>query len=83
MRHREKIGTDLLKKIMIYTLLMQRQIDEDRFYDQLMETHWFRETIDLYFDKEYNQKYDELITDFFNRGIVKQRDGKLYTTVKP
>ena len=83
MRHRENIGTDLLKKIMIYTLLMQRQIDEDRFYEQLMETHWFRETIDLYFDKEYKQKYDELITDFFNRAIVKQRDGKLYTTVKP
>ena len=83
MKNKENIGTDLLKKIMIYTLLMQRKIDEDRFYGQLMETYWFRETIDLYFDKEYKQKYDELITDFFNRGIVRQRDGKLFTTIKP
>jgi len=49
----------------------------------MMETYWFRETIDLYFNEEYKQKYDELIADFFNRGIVKQKNRKLYTTVKP
>ncbi|MGO9570239.1 MAG: MBL fold metallo-hydrolase [Desulfomonilaceae bacterium] len=77
------IGNDLIKKIMIYTLMMRKQVDEASFFENLMQTHWFKETVELYFDGAYRTKYDDIMKSFFQRGIVKSRDGKLYTTVKP
>ena len=79
---REKIGSDLLKKISIYTLLMQKTVAEDSFFQQLMSTFWFKETVDLYFDCQYEQKYAEVMKGFLQRGIVKRENGKLYTTIK-
>ncbi|MEW6614296.1 MAG: MBL fold metallo-hydrolase [Thermodesulfobacteriota bacterium] len=81
--HKEKTGDSLLKKITIYTLLMHRQMDEEKFFDLLMETYWFKETIDLFFNGGYQQKYDEVMSNFLRRDIVKRKDGKLFTTVKP
>jgi hypothetical protein len=48
-----------------------------------METHWFKETVDLYFDGRYEAKYNEIMENFTDRGIVKQKNGRLFTTVKP
>ncbi len=81
--HKEKTGTYLLKKITIYTLLMQRQVDQKNFFDHLMGTYWFKETVDLFFSSEYQQKYDEVMGDFLRRNIVIRKNGKLFTTVKP
>ncbi len=83
MDHKEKSGADLLKKIFIYTLLMHGQVDEDRFFSQLMETYWFKETVDLYFESEYQEKYDDVMRSFFRRGIIKRKNGKIFTMVKP
>ena len=83
MKNKEKTGIDLLKKITIYTLLMHRQVDADSFFDHLMETYWFRETIDHYFRREYELKYNEIMNDFLRRGIIERRNGSLFTTVKP
>lgn len=80
---KRSIGNDLLKKIIVYTLLMNGVIDESSFFDHLMSTHWFRETIDLYFNSDYRFKYDEIMNGFFDRNIVKMKDGKLFTTIKP
>jgi glyoxylase-like metal-dependent hydrolase (beta-lactamase superfamily II) len=80
---RKKIGTDVLKKIIIYTLLMAKNPDEGSFFDRLMRTHWFRETVDFYFDADYRSKYELVMRDFLLRGIVKSRNGRLHTTVKP
>jgi hypothetical protein len=41
------------------------------------------ETIDLYFSSDYRFKYDEIINGFFDRNIVKKKDGQLFTTIKP
>lgn len=82
LNHQEKTGGSLLKKLTIYTLLMHRQMDEEKFVDHLMGTYWFKETIDLFFNSEYQQKYEEVITDFLRRDIVRRKDGKLFTTVK-
>ncbi len=79
----KRIGNDLIKKIIVYTLMMRRQVDEESFFENLMRTHWFRETVELYFDGAYRKKYDDTMKSFFQRGIVKSKDGKLYTTVKP
>jgi hydroxyacylglutathione hydrolase len=83
LNHREKTGDSLLKKITIYTMLMQGQVDEETFFDYLMGTYWFRETIDLFFNSEYQRKYEEVMHDFLRRDIVRRKDGTLFTTVKP
>jgi hydroxyacylglutathione hydrolase len=81
--HPEEIGDDLIKKIMIFTLLMKRAIGENALFPYLMDTYWFRETIDLYFNAEYELKYNELIRDFLKRGIIRRKNGNLFTIIKP
>lgn len=83
LNHREKTGDSLLKKITIYTLLMHRQVDEKLFFDHLMGTHWFKETLDLFFNSEYRQTYKRVMRDFLRRDIVWRKDGELFTTIKP
>jgi hydroxyacylglutathione hydrolase len=79
----QKIGQDVIKKIIIYTLMMHRQIPENRLLPQLMESYWYKETVDLYFEGHYEEKYNEVITDFLRRGIIKNHDKILSTTVAP
>lgn len=81
--NRKRIGNNLLKKIIVYTLMMTRSANEATFFDDLMATPWFPETVDHYFGKEYRRKFDQTMTDFLHRGIVKRKDGSLITTVKP
>ncbi|MEJ2726915.1 MAG: MBL fold metallo-hydrolase [Deltaproteobacteria bacterium] len=83
LNHREQLGLDLLKKIMIYTLMMRKAVSNGSFFDDLMQTHWYKETVDLYFNGEYQTKYEAIMKDFRKRGIVKEQDGKIFTTVKP
>ncbi len=80
--HPDKLGTDLLKKIIIYTLMMLREIQEDLFFEHLMGTVWFKETIDLYFNGEYASKYDDVMHGLFGRGLVRRKGDKIYTIVK-
>ena len=81
--HRDQIGLDLLKKIMIYTVMMRKIVDSDSFFHDLMRTHWYTETVDQYFNSEYRTKYEAIMKDFRKRGIVKVRQGKIFTTVRP
>ena len=83
LQNREQLGTDLLKKIIIYTLLMGRSVKEDDFFERLMRTHWFKETVDLYFSGEYQSKYGEIIRGLFERGLAKREGDKIYSTGKP
>ena len=80
---RELIGNDLIKKIIVYTLLMKKSVKEDDLFPSLMDTIWFKETIDLYFNNEYELKYNEIMATFIKRGVVRQENGNLYTTVTP
>jgi hydroxyacylglutathione hydrolase len=82
-REPDQIGNDLIKKILVYTLMMKKTIKEADFLPHLMDTYWFKETVDLYFNGEYEMKYDEILKSFIKRGIVKQKGGNLFTTVKP
>lgn len=77
------IGDDLIKKIVVYTLLMKRSIGEKDFFPYLMGTYWFKETVDFYFNSEYENKYDEIMGDFIKRGIIEREKGNLFTTIKP
>ena len=83
LNHREQLGLDLLKKIMIYTLMMRKTVNNGSFFDDLMQTYWYKETVDLYFNGEYQAKYEAIMKNFRKRGIVKDQHGKILTTVKP
>ena len=83
LKNRKLVGLDLLKRITIYTLQMHKGFSQDLFFDHLMQTHWFKETIELYFGGNYREMYNEVIGDFLNRGIVKIEKNLLVTTVKP
>ena len=78
-----RIGNDLLKKIIVYTLMMKRGADEESFFPYLMTTPWFVETIDLYFGADYRTKYDNIMKRFLQKGIVKSENGRISTTVAP
>ena len=83
LRDRQMIGTDLLKKIIVYTVLMEKAVPVEGFFDRLKKTNWFRETVDLYFDGRYRKKYDEITGDFVKRGILQINGGSYTTTVRP
>jgi len=80
---RDRVGEDLIKKIIVYTLLMERSIPEEMLFGKLLDTHWFRETVDLYFGGAYEGKYSEIMEGLLKRGIVLRREGCLFTTAKP
>ncbi|MDY6953755.1 MAG: MBL fold metallo-hydrolase [Thermodesulfobacteriota bacterium] len=81
--HPRKVGLDVLKKIIIYTLMMRRAVDENNFFASLMEGSWFKDTIDLYFEGEYAPKYDETMQGLMRREVVRRKEGKLFTIVRP
>ncbi len=83
LENRQSVGNDLIKKIIVYTLMMKRGMEEEVFFSYLMGTPWFVEATDFYFDGEYRPKYEEIMGSFLRRGIVKRESGKLRTTVKP
>jgi hydroxyacylglutathione hydrolase len=80
---RDLIGNDLLKKIIIYTLLMKKTIKESDLFPYLMDTIWYKETVDHYFDGEYEIRYKSIMDAFLKRDIIRRENGILCTTVKP
>jgi glyoxylase-like metal-dependent hydrolase (beta-lactamase superfamily II) len=80
---RDIIGNDLIKKIVVYTLLMKKTINENDLFPYLMNTYWFKETVDLYFNSGYEMKYNEIMNTLFKKGVIKRENGNFFTTVKP
>lgn len=78
-----KLGTDHLKKILIWVLLMEKGCPKDDFFNYLLTTYWFKAVVDLYFDGRYEEKFCELMEEFLERNIVFMRDGYYWTTVQP
>ena len=81
--HRDVIGDDLIKKIIGFTLLMKKTVKENTFFTYLMDTYWFKETVDLYFNGEHETKYNEIMNTLLGRGVIKMENGNLFTTIKP
>ncbi len=77
----QRAGQDVLKKITVYTLLMKKTVAAESFFESLMKTIWFRETVDLYFDGAYRKKYEEIVADFLKKGIIVRRGDRFHTTV--
>ena len=79
----ELVGNDVLKKIIVYTLLMKHRASAYDLFDQLLETIWFKETVDYYFNGRYKEKYKEVMEALCHKGAVEIRDNYYYTTVRP
>ena len=62
--------------------MMRKTVDNDSFFEHLMQTFWFKETVDLYFNGQYGAKYEAIMKDFHKRGILKEHQGKILTTIK-
>ena len=62
---------------------MRKTAERNSFFEHLMQTHWFKETVDLYFNKDYRLQYDAIMGDFHKRGIVIEQNGRIFTAVKP
>lgn len=78
-----KLGSDHLKKILIWALLMKKGYPKDDFFNYLLTTHWFKAVVDLYFESRYEDKFDEIMEEFLERNIVFIREGYYYTSIHP
>ncbi|MGD9330821.1 MAG: MBL fold metallo-hydrolase [Desulfobacterales bacterium] len=79
----ELVGWDVVKKIIIYTIMMKRRMAIDTFFDHLMNTAWYPETVGRYFDGESRSVYDQVISEFETRNIIKRDGPDWVTTVRP
>jgi glyoxylase-like metal-dependent hydrolase (beta-lactamase superfamily II) len=79
----EAVGDDLLKRILVYTLLMRPGVEAPELFHRLLGTRWFPDTVDTYFGGEYRQKYEEVLRGLLERSVVRADDGRLVATVRP
>lgn len=79
----ERVGRDIVKKALVFYLLMTGAVPEDSFLPRLMDTSWYVDTCDRFLGGEYEGTYKSIMDDFIERGIVRRDDGALSTVVKP
>ncbi len=80
---RTRVGEDLLKRILVYTLLMRGPMAEDSLYPHLLATPWFPETVDRYFGGAAEEKFRETLAALRRRGAVRVEGGRVFTAVRP
>lgn len=83
--NREKLGLDILKRMIVYLLLMDNDVKEAPFLARLMHLPWFKENIEFHFHPQpnYEDIYHQIMSSLFQRGVITRQDGKLFTSVKP
>lgn len=75
------LGRDQIKKLMVYTLLMQGKTPEESFLQDLMHTYWFPESVGLYFQGRYQEIYQQCLQELLQRQAVRRQEGFLYPGV--
>lgn len=80
---RKALGKDEIKKILIYTLLMRKEIPKDDLFPLLMETYWFPGTVEMYLQGDYRGVFIGIVEELIARGIITLEEGMYRTTVKP
>ena len=78
-----RVGWDVIKKILVYTIMMKRRVAIDTFFDHLMQTDWFPDTVNRYFSRDYRSIYDKVITEFHQRHIIEIDGRDWVTTIRP
>ncbi|GBF34694.1 hypothetical protein DCCM_3814 [Desulfocucumis palustris] len=82
MEQPERIGRDLLKKIFLYTLLMKPEYTYEDFFEYIMSTFWYPETIDFYFKKQYRPVYEDVMNELIEKSLVLRDHDKLVARLK-
>lgn len=59
--YRSRLGEDLLKRILVYTLLMKGPFPEEALLRHVWATPWFPDTVDRYFPGAGEAKYREAV----------------------
>lgn len=77
------LAVELLRKIVVYTLLMRGPRPAEGFFDELLETPWFPATVRRWFDGAYRAAYDETLAYLLHRRLVVREGEQLRTTVRP
>ncbi|MEW6490013.1 MAG: MBL fold metallo-hydrolase [Thermodesulfobacteriota bacterium] len=80
---RSRLGEDLLKRILVYTLLMKGPFPEEALWRHLLATPWFPDTVDRYFPGAGEEKYREALEALRRRGAVRVEGGRLSAAVRP
>ena len=77
------MGLDQMKKIIVFILMMKKGFPEQNFFDYLMQTPWFQETVDLFFDSRYKKIYQKIMAGFLEKEIVVIDNGQYKTSIHP
>lgn len=83
LRDPSRMGMDQLRKILIYVLLMRGGFPVDEFFDYLMGTPWFKETVDLFFEGCYERTLMHTMESLIQKGVVRNEKGRYVATVRP
>jgi len=78
----ERIGRDLLKKILLYTLLMKPGYTYEGLFEYIMSTFWYLETVDFYFKKQYRSVYEDVMKELIEKKLVLRDSEGLVTKLK-
>lgn len=78
-----RIGMDQLRKILIYVLLKRGGFPVNKFFDYLMGTPWFKETVDLFFEARYERTFMHTMESLIQKGVVRREKGRYLATVRP
>jgi glyoxylase-like metal-dependent hydrolase (beta-lactamase superfamily II) len=77
-----RMADDQLKRIFVYTLLMYRRLSEDELFMRLMAVPWYQETVDLFFSRDYEGKFGQIISGLLDKGVVQNSGSGLTPLVK-
>jgi hydroxyacylglutathione hydrolase len=83
LRDPSRMGMDQLRKILIYILLMRGGFPVDEFFDYLMGTPWFKETVDLFFEDSYEGIFIQTMGSLIQKGVARSEKGRYVATVRP
>jgi hypothetical protein len=62
---------------------MKKSMNEQDLFPYLMTTVWFKETVDLYFSKEYEIIYQQIMDGFIRNKIVRVENNRFFPLVRP
>ncbi|MHB1406644.1 MAG: MBL fold metallo-hydrolase [Desulfitobacteriaceae bacterium] len=78
----ERLARDQVKKIILFTLLMKSGFSEQDFFDYLLKTNWYNETVNLYFGGQHENIYKDIMTELKQKGLISSRNRMFYANLR-
>ncbi|MHB8766875.1 MAG: hypothetical protein ACYDA8_21400, partial [Deferrisomatales bacterium] len=80
---RGRLADDLVKKILIYTLLMRGPLPEAELLPRLLATPWFPDTVHAYYGGAAEAVCREALGGLLRRGAARRGGGRVWAAVRP